>query len=435
MPTPAEFARRRRQLMRMVGPEGLVILPAASEKPRNGDTFFPYRQDSDFLYLTGFSEPEALLVLAPGRERGEAILFCRPRDPEREQWDGPRLGLQGAREELGMDDTFPFTDIDDIVPGLMEDRARIHYAVGRDVGFDQRVMGWLNRLRQQRRGVAAPEEFVSLEHLLHDMRLFKSRAELSRMRKAARISAQAMIRAMRACRPECDEQTIHAELVHEYQRNGCPPAYLPIVASGPNALVLHYIANNQPLREGTLLLVDAGCEYEGYAADISRTFPVSGQFSPPQRALYDIVLTAQQAAIEQVRAGRPWLGVHEAAVKILARGLLDEGLLKGSLDEVLETGSYRRFYMHKTGHWLGLDVHDVGDYQIDGHSRDLEKDMVLTVEPGLYIDEGDDIPEPFRGIGIRIEDDVVVTAGKPEILSRDVPVDPDAIEALMARTG
>jgi len=432
MPTPAEFARRRRQLMRMVGPEGLVIVPAAEEKIRNGDSAFPFRQDSDFLYLTGFEEPEALLVLAPGRKQAQSLLFCRQRDPDRERWDGPRMGLDGARSELGMDDAYPFSDIDEIVPGLMEGRERIHYAVGRNGGFDQRVVGWLNELRKRRRGVEAPEELISLEHALHDMRLFKSRGELTRLRRAARISARAISRAMGICRPGLNESDLHAELVHEYQRNRCPAAYQPIVAGGENALILHYVTNSKPLDAGDLVLIDAGCEVEGYAADISRTFPVSGTFSGPQKALYEIVLAAQAEAIDQVRPGKPWEEFHRAAVQVLCQGLVDEGLLGGNLDEELATESWKRFYMHKTGHWLGLDVHDVGDYTVDGHSRMLEKGMVLTVEPGLYIRNEADIPEAFRGIGIRIEDDVVVTDGDPEVLTSDVPRQTADIESLMA---
>ena len=428
-----EFIRRRQNLTRSAGEHALIVLPSASERLRNGDSYYPFRQDSDFFYLTGFDEPDAVLVLLPGRDQGEQILFCRERDPAREQWDGPRLGLDGAREQLGMDDAFPIQDLDEILPGLMEGCSRIYHLVGKDAAFDQRLIGWRNRLRSQHKGNKGPGEIVSLEHLLHEQRLIKSRDEIRCMKKAARISAAAMTRAMRACKPGMNEAEIHAELLYEYHRNGCPPAYLPIVAGGANALILHYISNDQPLPDDGLLLIDAGCEFAGYAADISRTFPVSGRFSPAQREVYDIVLAAQAAAIDEVRIGRTFENYHQAAVSVLTRGLIDLGLLSGSLEENLESESYRRFYMHKTGHWLGLDVHDVGDYRIDDEPRVLEKNMVVTVEPGLYIGDDDDIPAPLRNIGIRIEDDIRVSRDQPENLTTAVPSDPDEIERIMRR--
>jgi Xaa-Pro aminopeptidase len=430
---PEEYVRRRRNLMRSAGEQTLILLASASEQIRNGDSHYPFRQDSDFLYLTGLNEPEAVLALLPGRGAGEQILFCRERNPERERWDGPRLGLEGAGEQLAMDDAFPIQDLDEILPGLMEGCSRIYHMVGKDAAFDQRIIGWRNRLRSEHKGQKGPGEIVSLEHLLHELRLIKSRDEIRCMKRAAKISAAAMKRAMQACRVGMNEAEITAELLHEYQKNGCPPAYLPIVAGGANALVLHYISNNQPLPADGLLLIDAGCEYSGYAADISRTFPVNGTFNPAQRDVYDIVLAAQLAAIDQVRPGRPFEAYHEAAVSVLTQGLIDLGLLKGSLDEHIANADYRRFYMHKTGHWLGLDVHDVGDYRIDEHSRVLEKNMVVTVEPGLYIGDEDDIPPALRNIGIRIEDDIRVTDDAPENLTSAVPSDPTAIEQVMSQ--
>jgi len=409
----------------------ILIVPAARERLRNGDTHYPFRQESDFLYLTGFSEPDAVLVLVPGREGGAQILFLRERDPERERWDGPRLGLDGAREQLGFDDAFPIGDLDEILPGLMENRDHIYHSVGRDPDFDRQVIGWRNQLRQQKRSAHAPEEFIGLDHLLHELRLFKSANELKNMRRAAKISAAAHCRAMRACRPGTSEAELTAELVHEFTRNGCAVAYPPIVAGGRNALVLHYVANSQRLPDDGMVLIDAGCEVQGYAADISRSFPVSGRFTSTQRRVYDVVLAAQRAAIDQVRPGRVYDDIHATACRVLTEGLLDLGLLRGTLEENLESAAYRRFYMHKTGHWLGLDVHDVGDYRIDEHSRVLEKNMVTTVEPALYIGACDDIPAEFHNIGIRIEDDVRVTDTAPEILSADVPVVADEIEALM----
>jgi Xaa-Pro aminopeptidase len=429
----AEFAQRRRRLMTEAGSNALILIGAAPPRLRNGDSFYDYRQDSDFFYLTGLSEPEAVLALVPGRESGEQLLFCRPSDPDRERWDGPRLGLEGAREQMGMDDAFPIDDLDDILPQLMAGVARVYHPVGKDADFDQRIIGWRQRLRQLRRDEKGPGEMVSLEYLLHEQRLIKSRQEIRAMKKAARISADAIIRAMQHCAAGMNEAEIHAELLHEYRRHGCPPAYLPIVAGGRNALILHYIDNDQTLRDGDLLLIDAGCERDGYAADISRTFPVNGRFSPAQREVYEIVLDAQQKAIDQVRPGRAFEAYHEAAVETLARGLCELGLLKGPVDEAIEKETYRRFYMHKTGHWLCLDVHDVGDYRVADQSRVLEKNMVVTVEPGLYIGDDDDIPEAFRGIGIRIEDDIRVTDGDPENLTASVPRAVTEIEELMAR--
>ena len=425
------FIRRRRHLMELAEPNSIVILASARQMLRNGDSYYPFRQDSDFWYLTGFNEPDAVLVLLPGRESGEQILFCRERNPEHERWDGPRLGLEGATEALSMDDSFPIGDLDEILPGLMEGRERIYHLVGRDPMFDQRVIGWRNQLIQQKRNVASPEEFIALDHLLHELRLIKSSEEIRLMRKAAKISAVAHQRAMQISRPGLNESDLTAELLHEFSRNGCPPSYLPIVASGDNALILHYIDNDQALPEDGLVLIDAGCEVQGYAADISRTFPVNGLFSGAQKAVHEIVRAAQQAAIGQARPGNVFDDIHTCACRVLTEGLIDLGLLDGTLDDNLAEQRYRRFYMHKTGHWLGLDVHDVGDYQIDGQSRLLEKNMVTTVEPALYIGHGDDIPAEFRGIGIRIEDDIRITDNEPENLTCGVPASADEIEALM----
>lgn len=420
--------------MRMAGADAIVIVAAAPERVRNNDAHYPYRQDSDFHYLTGFPEPDAVLALVPGRAAGEVILFCRERDPERERWDGPRAGTDGAVEAFGMDDAFPIDDIDDILPGLIEGRERVYYHFGRDVDFDLRLIAWVNRVRaQMRQGARPPHEFVALSHLLHDLRLYKSRAELRLMKKSAQIGAAAHVRAMQATRPDMNEHEIEAELLHVFRKHGAVPSYEPIVGGGANACVLHYRANNAPLRDGDLLLIDAGAEYECYASDITRTFPVNGRYSPEQRALYDIVLDAQLAAIDEVRAGRPFDAYHEAAVRVITRGLIKLGLLSGSLDKNLREHGYRAFYMHKTGHWLGLDVHDAGDYRVDGEYRLLEPGMVVTVEPGLYIaPDAKGVPAKYRGIGIRIEDDVVVTDGDPLVISDGVPKDVDAIEALMA---
>jgi Xaa-Pro aminopeptidase len=431
---PKEFARRRKQLMRIIGGDAICIVPAAAERLRNNDSHYPYRQDSDFHYLSGFPEPEAVLALIPGRAHGEVVMFCRERDPEREAWDGVRAGQEGAVRDYGMDDAFPIGDIDDILPGMIEGRSRVYYHFGRAAEFDIELIGWVNHVRGQvRRGARAPHEFVALGHILHDLRLYKTRDELRVMRRAAKIAAEAHVRAMRTVRPGMNEHEVEAELLHTFRRHGAVPSYEPIVGGGANGCVLHYRANNAELKYGDLLLIDAGAEYQCYASDITRTFPVNGKFSIEQRALYDLVLAAQRAAIAEVRPSRPFGAYHVAAVRVITAGLIKLGLLKGSVDKNIREQTYRRFYMHKTGHWLGLDVHDVGDYRVDGEDRELEPGMVVTVEPGIYIaPDAKGVAAKWRGIGIRIEDDVVVTRGEPEVITAAVPSDADGIEALMA---
>ncbi|MDH3715949.1 MAG: Xaa-Pro aminopeptidase [Gammaproteobacteria bacterium] len=430
---PSEFARRRKTLMRMIGEDAIAIVPSAESHIRNRDVEYPFRQDSDFLYLTGFEEPQAVAVLVPGRPHGEYLMFCRESDKEQETWHGRRAGVEGVLENLGADDAFPVTDADEIVPGLIEGRERVFYTMGRYTNFDARVMDWVNSVRRMSRGAShAPNEFVSLEYYLHDMRLYKSRAELSLMRRAARTSARAHKRAMRTARPGQMEFQVAAELHYEFECDGCTPAYPSIVGGGENSCILHYTENSQELRDGDLLLIDAGAECQGYAADVTRTFPVNGEFSPVQRDVYEIVLAAQQAAIDKVVPGNHWNDPHEAAVKVLSRGLVELGLLKGRTPKLIREGAYRQFYMHRTGHWLGMDVHDVGDYKIHDEWRLLEAGMALTVEPGLYITPARGVPKALRNIGIRIEDDVVVTRDGCEVLSRDAPKDPDEIEKLMA---
>jgi Xaa-Pro aminopeptidase len=427
------FERRRERLMQHMG-TGVAIIPTAPVRVRNRDVHYPYRADSDFYYLTHFAEPEAVAVLVPGREHGQYILFCRERNPEKEIWDGKRAGLDGAREQYGADDAFPIEDIDDILPGLLENREKVYYNMGRYRDFDTRLMNWVNEVRDKsRNGVHAPGEFVDMNHMLHEMRLYKGVEETRVMRRAARISATAHQRAMRACKPGMNEYELEAELLYEFKKGGSAfPAYPPIVGGGANACVLHYVENNAELRDGDLVLIDAGAELDGYAADITRTFPVNGKFSAEQRAVYDVVLAAQHAAIEKVKSGNHWNDPHEAAVRTLTQGLMDLGLLKGSsVDSHIESGAYKRFYMHRTGHWLGMDVHDVGDYKVDDVWRLLEPGMVLTVEPGLYLGDHPDVDSRWRNIGIRIEDDVLITREGNDVLSRDAPKAVDDIEALM----
>jgi Xaa-Pro aminopeptidase len=428
-----EFGRRRRHLMKTMGKGGIAILPAVPEKSRNGDVHYDYRPDSDFFYLTGFGEPEAVAVLIPGRAHGEYVLFVRDRDPERETWDGRRAGPDGATREFGADDAFPITDIDDILPGLMENCSRVYYTMGLHQEFDQRVIGWVNALKaQSRTGVQPPQEFVALDHFLHDMRLFKSRPELDAMRQSARIAVAAHKRAMRFARPGRREYEVMAELLHEFRRNDADISYHPIVGGGANSCILHYRENADELKDGDLLLIDAGCEYELYASDITRTFPVNGRFTPAQRAIYEVVLEAQYAAIAKARAGNHWNEPHDAAVRAITQGLVKLGILKGKVPALIKEGAYRRFFMHRTGHWLGMDVHDVGDYKLGEQWRVLEPGMVLTVEPGIYIPAGSKgVAKRWWNIGVRIEDDVAVTANGNEVLTGALPKEPAAIEKLM----
>lgn len=432
----AEFARRRKQLMRMAGEDAILVLRAAPERVRSNDTHYPYRQDSDFWYLSGFPEPDAVLVLIPGRRHGEAILFNRDRDPAREVYDGPRAGQQGAVDHYGMDDAYPIEDMDEILPGMLEGRSRVYYHFGRDTEFDLKLIGWVNQVRAQvRSGAQAPHEFLELGHLLHEQRLFKSRDELKLMQRAADISVQAHLAAMRGVRAGMHEYQLQALMEWVFRSQDAWPAYGSIVGAGANAVTLHYVANNAQARAGELVLIDAGAEYRNYAADITRTFPVDGRFSPAQRALHDLVGAAQAAAMAQTRPGLAYEAGHDAAVETLTEGLLRLGLLKGKLEARIADGSYRRFYRHKTGHWLGLDVHDVGAYRdlgvADHRSRALQAGMVLTVEPGIYVRPAAGVPEQFWNTGIRIEDDVLVTATGHTVLSAAAPKSVADIEKLM----
>lgn len=427
-----EFARRRKNLMQMMGTGGIAILPAAPVRTRTRDVEYRFRQDSDFYYLTGFDEPSAVAVLAPGRDNGEYLMFCRERDPERERWDGRRLGPDGTVEHRGADDAFPIDDIDDILPGIIESCERVYYTMGLYPDFDSRIADWINSLRSKmNRGVHTPQEFVALDHLLHDMRLYKSRAEISAMRKSAKVAVSAHRRAMKATRPGMYEYEIEAEFIHEFRKHDARYSYSPIVGGGVNACTLHYVDNSALLEDGDLLLIDAGCELDYYASDITRTFPVNGRFTPEQRAVYEIVLEAQLAAIDKTRDGNHWNDPHDAAVKVITRGLKKLGLLDGTLPKLIRDEAYREFYMHRTGHWIGMDVHDVGDYKVGDEWRLLEAGMVTTVEPGIYIGGGRKIPKRWRNIGIRIEDDVAVTGNGPDVLTMGLVKDPDDIESLM----
>ncbi len=438
-----EFAARRRRLLDRLGKDAIAVVPSGGLKVRNRDAEYPFRQDSDFHYLTGFNEPEAVAVFVPGRETGEYVLFCREKDEKAERWTGIRAGTEGVKNLHGADDAHSISDLNKLMPQLLTGRDQVHYDLGANPDFDQHMMGWINHLRAKARaGIRAPHVIVMLDRILHDMRLFKSEAEIAVMRHAAQVSARAHTRAMQVCKPGKFEYEIEAEFLHEFRRERMEPAYTTIVGGGKNACILHYIENNAKLQDSDLLLIDAGAEYECYAADITRTFPVSGKFSPEQRALYQVVLDAQKAAIDQARPGKTWDDPHQAAVRVLAQGLIDVGIFSGTLEEVLKKPEitadepereepYRQFYMHKTGHWLGMDVHDVGDYKSGDNWRTLEPGMVLTVEPGLYISPADNVDPKWWNIGIRIEDDVLITADGNEVLTRDVVKEIDDIEALM----
>jgi Xaa-Pro aminopeptidase len=425
------FRSRRERLARAMQ-AGVAVVATAPERVRNRDSHFPYRFDSHFYYLSGFTEPGAALVVIAGPEP-RSILFCRTRDPEKEIWDGFRHGPEAARERFGFDEAYAIETLDEKLPALLENQPALYYPLGGDAEWDARALRWLNAVRAKARaGVAAPDRALDVRSIVDEMRLVKDAQEVAVMRRAGRISAAAHRRAMRATRPGRFEYEIEAELLHEFRRAGAQfPAYSSIVAGGANTCVLHYVFNDAQLRDGDLLLIDAGCELDGYASDITRTFPVSGAFSAAQRDVYSIVLDAQRTAIAAVQPGRAWNEPHDAAVRVLAQGMLDLGLLKGSLDEVLEKEAYKRFYMHRTGHWLGLDVHDAGDYRRAGAWRALVPGMALTVEPGLYIRAADDVPAALHDIGVRIEDDVLVTQAGCEVITAEAPKTIDDVEALM----
>lgn len=433
----APFIARRQRLLDHIQQTGggVAIIPTAREVLRNRDAHFPFRPDSYFHYLTGFPEPEAVLVLVGG-DNPRSILFCREKNEEREIWDGYRWGPEAAAAQFGVNEAHAIACFDEKIVELLADQPTIHFAMGHDAAWDKRIIDALGNVREKTRaGITAPGAIADIHAVLDEMRLIKDGFEQNIMRKAAQISAGAHRRAMRASAPDRFEYEIEAELLHAFRTAGSPfPAYSSIVASGPNACVLHYVTNDRRMRDGDLLLIDAGCELDGYASDITRTFPVNGTFSGAQRDIYNLVLDAQRAAAEATRPGALWNDPHDAAVAVLAQGMVDFGLLKGSVDEVIENGDYRRFYMHRTGHWLGMDVHDAGEYKVHGDWRELEPGMVLTIEPGCYIRPADDVPEAFWNIGVRIEDDALVTHEGCELITADAPKTIDDIEALMRDT-
>lgn len=437
MTSPAQmpFAQRRARLLEQMGDDAIAIIATRAEMYRNRDADYKFRADSSFYYLTGFAEPEAVAVLQTGSDQ-PYTLFCRERNREMEIWNGLRAGTEGAVSQFAADQAFTIEQLDEQIISLLSGKKRLYVRLGQDAAFDLRVTGWLKKIAaNQRQGGQGPVEIIQLDSLLDEMRLFKDTHEIDLMRRAAQISAQAHVRAMQQVKPGMMEYQLEAELLYIFAQNGCQTAYNSIVGGGANGCILHYVENNQPLKDGDLVLIDAGAELDHYAADITRTFPVNGKFSPEQKALYELVLKAQLAAIEATKPGNHYRLPHETAVRILTEGLVELGLLQGNVDELISSEAYRQFYMHGTGHWLGMDVHDVGSYKLNNEWRPYQPGMVVTVEPGLYISPDDEtVDARWRGIGIRIEDDVLVTESDNEVLTCDVPKTVEEIEALMQKS-
>jgi len=430
----SEFKKRRQRLMRKMGKGSIAIVPTAPVRQRNSDVDHRFRPDSDFIYLTGFAEPEAICVLRPGHDEGEYLLFCRERDPEKELWDGLRAGLDGAKERYGADEAYPITELEQYLPKMLENHQRVFYAIGSHEEMDLLLPKWIRQVRNMARaGITAPKEIVALDHLLHRLRLIKSKTEIKAMKKSADIAADAHNRLMQTCKPDMSEHRLEAEFHYRCALDDARElSYPSIVAGGSNACILHYTENDAVMQDGDMVLIDAGCEYDYYASDITRTFPVNGKFTTPQKALYQLVLDAQYAAIDKVKPGNHFNEPHEAAVKVLTKGLVKLGLLKGQPASLIKKEAYKKFFMHRTSHWLGMDVHDVGDYKVNDDWLCFEPGMVLTIEPGLYIAAGSKgVAKKWRGIGIRIEDDVLVTKDGNQVLSSNSVKKIDEIEALM----
>jgi Xaa-Pro aminopeptidase len=431
-----EFEKRRRKLAKLIGKDGIAVIPTASTRVRSRDTDYPYRPDSDFYYFTGFSEPNAVMILAPGREDGSFIVCLREKNPLTEIWDGHMEGLSGVKKNYEADQSFDIEDLETILSSLFLGRQKVFFTLGQDEVLDKILMKSFNAVRAgQRRGGVVPSEIQALEPLVHEMRLIKSKYEISLMKKSAKISVDAHKRIFENCKPGVFEYQIEADIIHEFGKHGAVPAYTSIVASGQNACTLHYISNRDKMKSGQLLLTDAGCENEMYAADITRTIPVSGEYSKEQKEIYELVLEVQKNAINSIKPGQTFEGLQSDAIKGLTKGLKKLGLLKGRVDQLIKSEAYKDFYMHGIGHWLGMDVHDVGSYMDQkGKSRKFENGMVLTIEPGIYISKKNkNVPTEYRGIGIRIEDDVLVTKSGCDVLTKALPKEIGEIESIMAR--
>lgn len=430
----SEYAKRRKSLMQKVGDESIIVIPSAHEIIRNGDAYYPFRQQSDFYYLTGFNEPDAVLVLTSKRKEGDYILFNRVRNRDREIWDGPRAGQEGACKDFLADQALPIEQFIEKLPDLIAGHKAVHYPFGFDKNFDRIMLNAVNQVRTKiRRGLQFPTELIDIEPSVHEMRLFKSAAEIATIRKAIDITHKGHMRAIEVCKPGKYEYELEAELMYSFYQGGARAcAYTSIVGSGRNTCILHYISNDKKIADGDLVLIDAGCEYQNYASDITRTFPANGRFTAEQRDIYEIVLEAQAAVIKNLRPGQPWDISQNTAVKVITQGLIDVGILRGKLDHLIETQAYFPFYMHLAGHYMGLDVHDVGRYKVDNKWRTLKSGMVFTVEPGIYLSADiPGLPERFHNIGVRIEDNVVITANGCEVLSQQIPKKIAEIEAIM----
>lgn len=431
----SDFKKRRMQIAKIIGVDSIAIIRAKDTSIRNGDADYKYRPDSNFYYLSGCCEADALLVICPENESGDTILFCREIDLKNVTWNGPMLGLDDAIDKLGFDDSYDIKSLDNIIPKLMEGRDKVYFMLGVDSEFDKKIVYWTNEVKKEKWAKSqAPHELISLKPFLDDMRVYKSKNEIKCMQIAADIAAAAHIKMMQICQPDIFEYNLHAEFLRSITNKNSQASYLPIIGGGNNACILHYINNDNKLQDGDLVLIDAGAEYDYYASDITRTFPVNGQYTKEQAEIYEIVLAAHAAALNKVKIGNHWNEPHEAAVKVITQGLLDLGLLKGDLETLLKEHSYVQFFMHKTGHWLGLDVHDCGEYSVDGLWVELEENMVLTIEPGIYISEDANVVKKYKGIGIRIEDDVLVTRDGNKILSNKVPRTIKEIEAIMRKS-
>jgi Xaa-Pro aminopeptidase len=418
------FSERRDLLADKVLEDSAIIVSAASVKSRISDTEYSYRQDSNFYYLSGYEEPESLILIRPNQDKERFIIFCRDRDPLREQWDGFRTGQEGVIQDYGADAAYSINSIDEIMPKLLDGAKNIYFSMSAPCGVDAKISSWVEDIRKNTRsGAEPPQNLLSLDSILHEMRLIKEGDEMDLMKQAANITTEAHIRAMQSVRPGMYEYQLEAEYLYAFNKNGArSPAYNSIVGGGNNSCILHYVENNAELQDGDLVLVDAGCEYQYYASDVTRTFPVNGKFSPEQREIYSIVLEAHKQSMEQAKPGNKWNLMHEKSVEVIVEGLLSIGLLQGSRDEIIDKGEYSKFYMHRIGHWLGMDVHDVGSYKQDGDWRPLEEGMVMTVEPGIYIlDSMEGVDDKWKGIGVRIEDDIAITDSGFEILTPDVP--------------
>ncbi len=434
MISAAEFKKRRKQIAKIIGADAIAIIKAKDNCRRNGDVDYAYRPDSNFYYLSGCNEADAFIIILPESTWGDDILFCPEIDKQKVIWDGPMLGLDAAQNTLLFDNSFDIDALDSMIPKMMLKRDKVYFILGEDLEFDKKIVQWTNRVKKNKWAKSeAPHEFISLKPFLDDMRVYKSRDEIKCLQKSADIAAMAHVRMMQNCRPNMFEYQLAAEFYYHLAQNNSTISYLPIVGGGSNGCILHYINNNQPLKDGDLVLIDAGAEYDYYASDITRTFPVNGIFTPAQREIYQIVLDAQSAALEKAKIGCHYNEYHDAAVVVITKGLLALGILKGDLPTCLEEKSYAEFYMHKTGHWLGLDVHDCGEYSVDGLWVELEANMVITIEPGIYISTDAKVPKKYRGIGVRIEDDVLITKKGPKVLSHKVPKTITEIEQLMSK--